>query len=278
MSGTSLISSRCPDELALLAMTAMRQHRSMPTSPMRGQHYPVCSALMGHTSGIPARAPAKESKDTMLSLPLVLALSFTLVLVCGAITWLTRPLGSRSLTVALVVGIVANLIGVVLTLPLYPWIDLAVLVVAWTGGLLLGRGIAPRFQPFLLLFLCLSVGDVLVTAGASPLAPHPAVGSSAPLRIGDFLLMLPWGRFDIGLLDLLLLTGLAEHWRRRGGSYMIAVLPGVFGILLADGFLLVTRLSILPGIPFITAGYVLSEGVYRYTNSHRAPPEASSAH
>lgn len=203
---------------------------------------------------------------------LVLGLSLALALVCSAIPWLARPLGSRSLAIALAVGIIANLLGVVLAVPLYPWIDLAVLVVAWSGGLLLGRGVSPRFQPFLLLFLCLSVGDMLVTAGVgtSPLAPHPAAGAT-PLRIGDFLLLLPWGRFDIGLLDLLLLTALAEHWRRRGSGYLIAALPGVLGFLLADGFVLVTRLGILPGIPFFTAGYLCTEGLYRYVSRHRTP-------
>ncbi|HEV2236577.1 MAG TPA: hypothetical protein VGR57_07935, partial [Ktedonobacterales bacterium] len=97
----------------------------------------------------------------MLPLALVLALSLTLVLVCSAIPWIARPLRSWPLAIALVVGIAANLLGVVFALPLYPWIDLVVLVVAWSGGLLLGRWVAPDFRPFLLLFLCLSVGDVL---------------------------------------------------------------------------------------------------------------------
>ena len=211
----------------------------------------------------------------MLPLSLVLVLSLALGLVCSAIPWLARPLSSRSLVITLVIGIVANLLALVLALPLYPWIDIAVLVLAWSGGLLLGRGIAPRFQPFLMLFLCLSVIDVLVTVGASPLAPHPVAGSSAPLRLGDFLLMLPWGRYDIGLLDFLLLTALAEHWRRRGASYLIAFLPGALAFLLSVGFLFVTKLSLLPGIPFFTAGYILTEGVYRFLNRHRAPQSAN---
>jgi hypothetical protein len=212
----------------------------------------------------------------MLPIALVLVLSIALTLVSSAIPWLARPLGGWSLAIGLAVGIAVSLIGVVRPLPPYPWADLVVLAVAWSGGLLLGRGVAPRFRPFLLLFLCLSGLDVLLTAGLS-FAPPPTATSSTALRVGDFLLLLPWGRFEINLVDLLLLTALAEHWRRRGASYLIAFLPGALGFLLADGFILVTRLGIVPGIPFFTAGYGLTEGVYRSVSRHRAPPPATPA-
>lgn len=206
----------------------------------------------------------------MLPLPLVLVLSLALVLVCSAIPWLARPLSEWLLAIALVVGIAANLLGVALALPQFPWIDLVVLVVAWSGGVLLGRGVAPGFRPFLLLFLCLSAADVLLTGGLS-LSSHHAAAGSTPLRFGDFLLLLPWGRFETNVVDVLLLTALAEHWRRRGATYLIALLPGAVGYVLAVGFILVTGLGIVPGIPFFTAGYVLTEGVYRSRSRHSAP-------
>jgi hypothetical protein len=212
----------------------------------------------------------------MLPIPLVLVLSLALALLCAAIPWLARRLGGWSLAIGLVVGIAVSLVGVARPFPPYPWADLVVLMVAWTGGLLLGRGMAPRFRPVLLAFLCLSALDVLLTAGLSLSPPQP-LASATPLRLGDFLLLLPWGRFETNVVDLLLLTALAEHWRRRGASYLIAFLPGALGLLLAAGFLLVTSLSILPGIPFFTAGYVLTEAVYRYTSRHRALPPAQSA-
>lgn len=212
----------------------------------------------------------------MLPILLVLGLSLALALVCTAIPWLARPLGGWPLAIGLGAGITLNLVGVALALPLYPWIDLVVLVAAWSGGLLLGRGMPPRFRPFLLLFLCLSVVDVLLTAGVSLSGPHTAVGS-APLRFGDFLLVLPWGRFETNLVDVLLLTALAEHWHRRASGYLIALLPGVLAFLLVGGFVLVTRLGIVPGIPFLTAGYVCTEGLYRYVSRHCAPPPTKPA-
>jgi uncharacterized membrane protein (DUF485 family) len=216
----------------------------------------------------------------MLPLPLILVLSLALALLCAAIPWLARPLSGRSLAIGLVVGIAVSLIGVVRPFPpypSYPWADLVVLVVAWSGGLLLGRGMAPRFRPVLLVLLCLSALDVLLTAGLSLSPPQPSA-SATPLRLGDFLLLLPWGRFETNVVDLLLLTALAEHWRLRGASYLIAVLPGALGVLLAAGFLLVSKVGILPGIPFFAVGYVLTEAVYRYTSRHRALPPAQSAH
>jgi xanthosine utilization system XapX-like protein len=204
----------------------------------------------------------------MLPIPLVLVLSLLLALVCSAIPWLARPLGDWSLAIGLVVGIVVGLIDVVHPFPPYPWADLVALVVAWSGGLLLGRRMAPHFRPVLLVFLCLSALDVLLTAGLSLSPPQTAAGST-PLRFGDFLLLLPWGRFETNVVDLLLLTALAEHWRRRDASYVIAFLPGALGFLLVAGFLLVTKVGILPGIPFFTAGYVLTEVVYRYTDTSR---------
>jgi hypothetical protein len=207
---------------------------------------------------------------------LVLNLSIALTLLCSAVPWLARSLGGWVLAIGLVVGIAVGLMSLVLALPLYPWADLVVLAVAWSGGLLLGRWVAPHFRPFLLLFLCFSAVDALQFAAglsASSASGPPTPVNSTPLHLGDFLLLLPWGHFAINVVDLLLLTTLAEHWRRRGASYLIALLPGVLGFLVADGLILVTGLGLLPGIPFFTAGYVVTEGIYRYTSRRRALPE-----
>ena len=205
----------------------------------------------------------------MLPIPLVLGLSLLLALLCSAMPWLARTLHDRSLAIGLVAGIIVSLIGVVSTRgALFPWTGLGVLLVAWSGGLLLGRGIAPRFPPFLLWFLCLSVIDVGLTAGLSLSGPQTSAGST-PLHFGDFLLILPWGRFETNVVDILLITALAEHWRRRGQAYLLALLPSALGFLLADGFVLVTGVGLLPGIPFLTVGYLCTEGLYRSISRHR---------
>ena len=150
----------------------------------------------------------------MLPIALVFVLSLLLALVCSALPWLARPLGGWTLVILLIVGIAVGLISLALVLPLYPWSDLVVLVVAWSGGLLLARWLAPRFRPFLLLFLCFSAVDTLqFTAGlsASSASGPPTPVNSTALHLGDFLLMLPLGRFAINIVDLLLITALAEH-------------------------------------------------------------------
>jgi hypothetical protein len=76
--------------------------------------------------------------------------------------------------------------------------------------------------------------------------------------------LLPWGRFNIGIFDILLIVALAEHWRRRYASYLIALLPGVIGFLLIYGYVLVFGNGDLPLIPFITAGWIASEGVQQF--------------
>jgi hypothetical protein len=208
----------------------------------------------------------------MVPIGLVFVFSVALTLLCSAMPWLARPLPMWPLIIGLVAGVILSLVDAVLALPFSLWTNLVILVVAWSGGLLLGRSVAARFRPFLLWFLCFSVVDVLLALGNYPQTPHSAGGSS-PLLYADFIVVLFGGRFAINVVDLLLLTALAEHWRRRGASYLIALLPGVLGFLMADGLIAVTKLGILPGIPFFTIGYVLAEGIYR-SMSRRVPPPA----
>lgn len=221
-----------------------------------------------------ARGPLPRLEEGV-PIALVFVLSVALTLLCSAVPWLARPLPMWTLIIRLVAGVTLSLVDAVLALPFSLWTNLVVLVVAWSGGVLLGRSVAARFRPFLLLFLCFSVVDVLLALGNYPQTPHSGGGSS-PLLYADFILVLSEGRFAINVFDLLLLTALAEHWRRHGASYLIALLPGVLGFLLADGLIAITKLGILPGIPFFTLGYVLTQGLYR-TMSCRMPPAAKPA-
>jgi hypothetical protein len=221
---------------------------------------------------LPMAASASREESAMLSIPVTL--------VCCAVPWLTRQVTNWLLAIGLVLGIALAVIGIVFSLAYYPWTDLVVLLVALTGGLLLGRVIPPRFRPLLIALLILSALDVLqiaLTANSSP--PGSATGQAPSgsdlLLLGNFLLLLPWGRFTLGILDLLLVTALAEHWRRRGSSYLFAVVPGVLGLfLLPTVFTLVTGVRNLGLIPFLTAGWLGSEALHRSLRRQAVPPGA----
>jgi len=205
-----------------------------------------------------------------------LILSLVLALACAALPWLTRQLRSRLLAFGLMAGLGLSVLGSVFALPLYPWSNLLVVLIAVTGGLLLGRSIPPRFRPMLILLVLLSVLDaaqIALTGGLVPLSSSsPASSSSAPspgpLLYLNVLLLLPTGHYLLGIFDLLVLTTVAEHWRRRGGAYLLAALPGLVGFLLAYGALWLTNLGSWPLIPFFTAGWLCSETVARLSGAY----------
>lgn len=211
-------------------------------------------------------------------------LDLLLALACAAVPWLARPLRSWLVAIGLAGGIVLSIVGAVVSLPTYPWSNLVVLLVALSGGLLVGRGLPPRFRPFLILLLILSVldaGQIALTGGLVsgqpvPRPAHPAASPAGPMLYGNFLLLLPVGHYLVGIFDLLIITAAAEHWRRRSGSYLLALMPGVVGFALVRGGVWLTQLGGWPLIPFFTAGWLCSEGVHRFLSRHaEAAPKAA---
>jgi len=75
------------------------------------------------------------------------------------------------------------------------------------------------------------------------------------------------GQFNLGVADVILIAAISEHLRRRNVRLALAVLPGVIGLGLGEA--LVASLPEAPPalvgalvqsvIPFLTAGYVLTE-------------------
>src|SRR5690348_16803445 len=142
-----------------------------------------------------------------------LILSLALVLLCAAVPWLARWIGVWVFASGLLTGIAASVLAAILALPLYPWSDLLVALVALCGGLLLARALPPRFLPLLILLLALSALDIaqiartggLTALPASP-PPSPTAAPPGPLLYGNLLLELPVGRYNLGIVDLLVLT------------------------------------------------------------------------
>jgi hypothetical protein len=69
----------------------------------------------------------------------------------------------------------------------------------------------------------------------------------------------PLGTTAIGFADLFVISGIAEHWRRRGAHLLVAVAPGVVSLLLVDLVSGLVYKGSLPLLPFVLAGGILTE-------------------
>lgn len=198
----------------------------------------------------------------LIGLALLVALAFTVV------PWLARPVPSRLLWIGLGGGGLLAILGSAFAVAPYPWTDLVVVLVAVTGGLLLGRVMPLSFWPFLCLLLGLSVVDVVLIVSTYHTIPPPGQLTGAALY-ETLRLVFPMGSSGVEILDLLVLTALAEQWRRRGAPWWVVLAPGVLGLGLAYAFLLVTQVHTLPFFPFLTVGWGVSGILSQYQASRR---------
>lgn len=189
--------------------------------------------------------------------------------VCGLAPWALATVPTRWLVFAGVPFLAIVVAGAVVGIAIYPFSSVFVAVFGLLAGVALGRVMAPRFRPFVVLLLVLSVLDVaqnVAFAGPSPssttsLTPDPH------LIWLNLRFPLPGGHFNIGFADVILIAAAAENLRRRGATLTLSVLPGVIAIGLGEALL-----TTLPPSPptvvvaisaslvlFLTAGYVLTE-------------------
>jgi hypothetical protein len=187
----------------------------------------------------------------------VLSLYIVLAVVFGLLPWVFVRVRSWQLAVALVVPIVFGAVGLAAGLNLYPWTDLAVAAIAAGGGILVGRAVPPRFRSMMLLLLVLAILD---TAQILAAAPSSAGHDQRPA--GQYYVMFvvatSLANNAIGIFDLLVITAMAEHWRRREAGPVIAVAPGLVGLLITyPAVVLLPRT--LPLIPFLLLGFVLTQ-------------------
>ncbi len=147
---------------------------------------------------------------------------------------------------------------------LYPWTNLLVLAFAAFGGVLLGRTLPARAWPVFLVLLLSSLADLPLNGLPSSLPPASTPSSPLPaaLLCGNVVILWSDGeRFMLGALDLLICAALAAHWRRRGASSAVALLPGPAAMVLATSFVLASRRGGLALVPFLLLGWLLSEAI-----------------
>lgn len=187
--------------------------------------------------------------------------------VCGLAPWGAARFQTRWIAIAAVPFLVVMIAGAVFGLALYPLSDVFVAVFSLAAGVALGRVMPPRFRPFVVLLLILSVLDVaqnIVFAG-----PAPSTGGVPNPHLVWFNVRFPIadGHFNIGFADVVLIAAATENLRRRKTSMGLSLLPGVIGISLGEALLA----SLPPAPPdfvagiaaslilFLTAGYLLTE-------------------
>jgi hypothetical protein len=193
--------------------------------------------------------------------------------ISATVPWLVTGVKRVPLALALGIGIALSILCAVFA-HLYPWTNLLVLLVGIAAGVLLGRSLPERITPFAVVLLVLSALDMTQIA----LAGHGSSSQSAGVipppgqLAGNFFLLLPWGRFNIGIFDIFLFAAIAEHCRRRGFTFLFTLLPSLIGLVFAYAFLQFFYHGPLPLIPFLTAGWL---AVVAFTRYHTSGPRVA---
>jgi hypothetical protein len=198
---------------------------------------------------------------------LVPGLAFAFAFIFAALPWFTQRYSWKPLVISFAVGLAITVGGVIFGFVPFPWTDIVVLLVAVSGGILLGRAIPKRFLPMfilLMVFSALDIAQTLLTSGGSPSTGTSASVSVSPFLYANFLIPPPVGRFNLGIFDVLLIAAIAEHWRRRKDSIVLAEIPGLACFAIAYLFVDLTSVGALPLIPFLTVGWLISEALMRW--------------
>lgn len=185
---------------------------------------------------------------------------------CGLAPWTAARVQTQWIAIAAVPFLMVMVAGAVIGLQLYPFSDVFVAAFSLAAGVALGRVMPPRFLPFVVLLLILSVLDVAQNVAFSGPPPTTAGGTDHLVWI-NVRIPLPNGHFNIGFADVILITAAAENLRRRNVSLGLSLLPGVIGISLGEALLASLPPSppdVVAGIAaslilFLTAGYLLTE-------------------
>lgn len=196
-------------------------------------------------------------------------LQLVVILISGLIAgaaWPGRRLSNRFLIGVLALSVALSVAGVLTGTRLYPWTDVLVMMLATSGGILLGRAMPPRFWLFFVALLILSALDA-----AQQLLPSGPVSHGSTRPVGYFYTMLVIdignGHAAIGFVDLLLAAAIGEHSRRRGQSTWQAILPAPTGLLLADVLVLITSAGSIPLIPFMTLSWLAVQALWRVSTN-----------
>ncbi|SRR5712692_2972451 len=210
-----------------------------------------------------------------------LLISLAVAVGCALLPWAAVRVPTPWVAIAATPVLAVVVAGAVFGLAFYPVSDVVVLGFSVLAGIVLGRVMPPRFRPFLVLLLILSVLDAAQNAVFSGPSPGTSTTSTATrdahLIWFNFRIPFEGGHFNIGFADVVLIAAISEQLRRRNVRLQLAALPGVIGLGLGEAVAaslpaappaLVSALT-QSVIPFLTAGYALIELAINQTSLSR---------
>ncbi len=131
-------------------------------------------------------------------------------------------------------------------------------------GALVGRAIPARPVPMALVLALLSALDIWwIGLGASAL--------SASNSYANFSVEFGSGVSSIGAVDLVLASAITTHWRRRRATILTSLAPAPLGMILSNLYFFVTGTLNLALVPFISAGWLISQLWYRANRAEQKP-------
>lgn len=180
---------------------------------------------------------------------------------CGLAPWAAAKIPTRWIVIAAVPFLVVIAAGAALSLSLYPYTNVIVGAFSLVAGVALGRIMPPRFRPFVVLLLVLSLLDV-----AQMIAFLPWFRGTRHIWI-NIQFRLPDGHYNFALAVLIVIVAATENLRRRNATLGLSLLPGVIGMSLHEALLVslppdapdVVFYVALSTILLVTGGYLLTE-------------------
>ncbi|HVD03434.1 MAG TPA: hypothetical protein VNF75_04785 [Candidatus Dormibacteraeota bacterium] len=170
---------------------------------------------------------------------------------------------SRTVAGVLALALVSAVLTALLVVDPYPWSNVLVLGVAWSGGILYGR-VPGRWFAGLLIVLALLDLASFASGVQSQGGPSP---SASPNFVSNLTVLWTGGHFREGILDIAVLVGTAARWTRtwRPGTVLVLAL---LAALAPSGLVAAGWRGGLPLVPFMAAVYASSVVVTRWRARH----------
>jgi len=192
--------------------------------------------------------------------------ALTALLAAGAVlvAELSSRSTSRTVAVVLALALVSAVLTALLVVDPYPWSNVLVLGVAWSGGILYGR-VPGRWFAGLLIVLALLDLASFASGVQSQGGPSP---SASPNFVSNLTVLWTGGHFREGILDIAVLVGTAARWTRtwRPGTVLVLAL---LAALAPSGLVAAGWRGGLPLVPFMAAVYASSVVVTRWPGATR---------